>query len=85
MWKNTQRLNHGSIISEIFSVVKMNNKFEWKNYGYFFLKYDISPYMFKKMRSNGFPFKKIGSRYYYREQDIHDYFSGKIGNDIVER
>lgn len=49
-----------------------------------YIKYDIDCHSLKAARDNGLPFRAApkSRRYYYREQDIHDYFSGKIGNDV---
>ena len=48
------------------------------------IKYDLDCHELKAARDNGLPFRATpkGGRYYYREQDIHDYFSGRIGNDV---
>lgn len=48
-------------------------------------KYNLDCGELKKMRENGLPYCKSGKSFLYREKDIHDYFSGKIGNDIVKQ
>lgn len=47
-------------------------------------KYDLDCSELKQARENGLPFRMSpgGGRYYYRERDIHDYYSGRIGNDV---
>lgn len=49
-----------------------------------YTKYDLDCHELKTARDNGLPFKATpkGGRYYYRERDIHDYYSGRIGNDV---
>lgn len=49
-----------------------------------YTKYDLDCHMLKSARENGLPFRATPKRgrYYYREKDIHDYYSGRIGNDV---
>ena len=47
-------------------------------------KYALDYRELRSARENGLPFRATpkGGRYYYRESDIHDYYSGRIGNDV---
>lgn len=60
-----------------------DEKYEWKKQKYFTQKYGIDSKEFALLRRKGLPFKELPNRVYekfiYREKDINDYFSGKIG------
>ena len=60
-----------------------DEKYEWKKQKYFTQKYGIDSKEFALLRRRGLPFKELPNRVYekfiYREKDINDYFSGKIG------
>lgn len=60
-----------------------DEKYEWKKQKYFTLKYGIDGKEFAELRRKGLPYKELPNRVYerflYREKDINDYFSGKIG------
>ena len=58
-----------------------NEKEKWKPFGQFAEKYGLDQACLRKARQNGLPFRMRGKIYLYREKDIHDYYSGKIGND----
>lgn len=60
-----------------------DEKYEWKKQKFFTQKYGIDSKEFALLRRRGLPFKELPNRVYekfiYREKDINDYFSGKIG------
>ena len=45
-------------------------------------KYALLDHDLRVARKNGLPFIMVKSTRYYNENDLHDYYSGKIGNDI---
>ena len=45
-------------------------------------KYALIGQDLRAARKNGLPFIMVKSTRYYNENDLHDYYSGRIGNDI---
>ena len=45
-------------------------------------KYALLDQDLRAARKNGLPFIMVKSTRYYNENDLHDYYSGRIGNDI---
>lgn len=49
---------------------------------YFINEYSMTSDAIRKARINGLPYIKERGAFYYNEQDFHDYFAGRIGNDV---
>ena len=46
---------------------------------YYLQKYRLRPAELKHAREKGLKFLKVGSRYYYKEQELNDFYAGKYG------
>ena len=49
---------------------------------HFIYKYDMTQDALRKAKKNGLPYIKEHGISYYNEQDFHDYYAGRIGNDV---
>lgn len=45
-------------------------------------KYALLDQDLRVARANGLPFIMVKATRYYNETDLHDYYSGRIGNDV---
>lgn len=45
-------------------------------------KYELLDQDLRVARNNGLPYIMLKSTRFYNETDLHDYYSGRIGNDI---
>lgn len=52
---------------------------------HFIYKYNLSKNALQRARKNGLPYIKVRGVYFYNEQEFHDYYAGRIGNDIERR
>ena len=51
---------------------------------YYMEKYDLTQYALRQAEKNGLPCIKARGVSYYNEQEFHDYYAGRIGNDVEE-
>ena len=49
---------------------------------YFINEYNMTSDALRKARKNGLPYIKERGAFYYNKKDFHDYFAGRIGNDV---
>lgn len=49
---------------------------------HFIYKYNLTTQALNKAKKNGLPHIKVRGVSYYNEQDFHDYYAGRIGNDV---
>lgn len=52
---------------------------------YYMEKYDLTQYALRQAEKNGLPCIKVRGVFYYNEQEFHDYYAGRIGNDVEEK
>lgn len=49
---------------------------------YFMEKYELSRNALRQAKKNGLPYIEQRGVTYFSEQEFHDYFAGRIGNDV---
>ena len=49
---------------------------------YYMEKYDLTQYALRQAEKNGLPCVKDCGVSWYNEQEFHDYYAGRIGNDV---
>lgn len=49
---------------------------------HFMKKYELSASALRQAKKNGLPYIEERGVSYFSEQDFHDYFAGRIGNDV---
>ena len=52
---------------------------------HFIYKYNLTKDALRRARKNGLPYIKESGVYFYNENDFHDYFAGRIGNDVKRK
>ncbi len=55
---------------------------EYRISPHFIYKYNLSKTALQRARKNGLPYIKVRGVYFYNEQEFHDYYAGRIGNDV---
>lgn len=64
-----------------YARLQTDNGIYWRS-EYFKDKYGVKWSELEKAFKNGLPFILNRNQYYAREEDFHDYYAGKIGNDV---
>ena len=64
----------------VSSIRSMDEK--WHETAYYLMEYAMKPSELLRARQNGLPYRVIRNTYYYNEDDFHDYYAGRIGNDV---
>ena len=61
------------------------DKWEYLPASYYIKKYDLTQYALRQAEKNGLPCIKARGVSYYNEREFHDYYAGRIGNDVEEK
>ncbi len=83
-WRDSQKKQKDTSKSDArkhFKPITVNGM-EYQHSGYFARTQRVNTADFIKARANGLPCVKRDKYYYYRKQDVTDYYLGKIGKDV---
>ena len=83
-WRDNQRKKKAEKKRELRKHYKpiIVDGMEYQHSGYYAQTQCLNYTDLRKARENGLPCVKRDKYYYYRKQDVTDYFLGKIGKDV---